>query len=155
MDKINTVLYFTGAVGAIGTMIICTIEDIRKKQIHLWHTGIFVVQNVILACCEKRECSFILAGLMVGVVFLGISLCTGEKIGRGDAFFIMGMGAFLGFYNTVWVVFIALLTVSVYGTGLVLAGRRYKWSCEIAFMPFLLVPYMGSTLFQVYGNWHT
>ncbi len=138
-----------GTAAALGSIFICTVEDWRRKSISVTYTAVFLAANMLLAYCQKLEITFVLAGFMVGVLFFLISLGTGEKIGKGDALFIMGIGVCFGFYQTLGVVFFALLMSSIYGVWMSLAKKRRPWSYEIAFIPFLWIPYTILLFLQI------
>lgn len=138
-----------GTAAALGSIFICTVEDWRRKSISVIYTAVFLAANMLLAYCQKLEITFVLAGFMVGVFFFLVSLGTGEKIGKGDALFIMGIGVCFGFYRTLGVVFLALLMSSIYGAWMSLAKKRRPWSCEIAFIPFLWIPYTILLFLQI------
>lgn len=142
-------LYVVGVAAALGSIFICTIEDWRQKNISVICTAIFLAANMLLAYCQKHEIAFMLTGFMVGVLFFLISLGTGEKIGKGDALFIMGIGVCFGFYQTLGVVFLALLMSSIYGVWMYFVKKSRSWSCEIAFIPFLWIPYTILLFLQI------
>lgn len=138
---------YVAAAMTIAALILCSVEDIFKKQIQLWKIGIFIFANLVLALCEKVGWKIILSGMLFGFIFMAVSICTKERIGKGDSFLIMGSGIYLGFGGTLVVVFAALLLASIYGV--ILMWKKKGWSYEIAFVPFLLVPYASAVILQL------
>ena len=134
----------------IGSMVLCMLEDIRKKQIHTAMIAVFIVSNGIMAWHEQREWTQMAAGAALGICFLLISICTGEKIGKGDALLVFGIGVYQGFWTALMIVFTAMLMACVYG--LFLLKKKKGWKYEIAFVPFLLVPYAAAVILQLCSN---
>lgn len=141
-------IHFATAAMAIISMVVCTVRDILKKRIYLGETGVFVVANLVLAWCEQIDWKSMILGMLLGVIFMVVSLCTKERVGKGDAILIMGAGIYLGFIEALIVVFTALLLASVYGCFLL--WKKKGWSCEMAFVPFLLIPYTGAVILQYF-----
>lgn len=138
------------AVITVTVLIVCSVEDISRKQIRLWETGIFIIANLILALCEQVGWRIIFSGIFLGFIFMVVSIYTKERIGKGDSLLIIGTGIYLGFGGTLTVVFAALLLASIYG--LILVWKRKGWSYEIAFVPFMLVPYTAAIIMQFCGK---
>lgn len=131
-------------------MIVFTVEDISRKQIHTVRLAVFILLNFILAWSNQTDWITIVAGAILGILFLIISICTKEKIGKGDAIIIGGIGIYLGFQAALMIVFVALLMICIYG--LFFVRKKNGWSCEIAFVPFLLVPYASAVILQLYNS---
>lgn len=143
-------LQVVAAALIMGLMIVCTVEDVKKKQIHVVKLIAFVVLNLFLAWCTQKEWKTMVAGGILGVFLFIISVCTKEKLGRGDAVIVGGMGVYLGFHTALMVIFIALLMVCIYG--LVLLCKKKSLSYEVAFVPFLMVPYVSAVVLQMSNN---
>lgn len=141
-------IQIAAVVIVIGTMTICMVEDLRGKQIHVVNLVAFVLANILMAWCNQNSWEMTAAGSTLGMLFWVISICTEEKIGRGDAVFIGGMGINLGFWSALTVVFLSLILVCLYG--LIFVKKRKGWSYEIAFVPFMLVPYASAVIYQLY-----
>ena len=139
------------AGGVIGSMALCMVEDIRKRQIHTAAIVGFIVLNGMMAWYEHQEWKQMAAGVVSGIAFLLISICTGEKIGKGDALLILGIGMHQGFWSALMIVFTAMLMVCVHG--LLLLKKKKGWKYEIAFVPFLLVPYAAAIILQVCSDY--
>lgn len=142
-------IHFAAAAMSIISMVVCTIRDIKRKQVGLGEMSLFMIANLILACCEAIECKNMILGMVLGVLFLLISIATRERVGKGDAILIMGAGIYLGFIELLVVVFVALLLAS--GYGFFLLWKKKGWSYEMAFVPFLLFPYTGAVILRFFG----
>lgn len=136
------------AVAVTAIMIVCTIEDICNKRIHTVWIAAFTGLNFFLAWYSKTDWKDMAAGLVMGIVLMVISICTDEKIGKGDAFIVAGMGVYLGFQTVLMIVFAALILVCLYGG--IFWRRKKGLAYEVAFIPFLLVPYVPAVLTQLY-----
>lgn len=132
---------------AITAMILCTVEDISRKKIRLWKLQMVIGANLILAWCGQVGWKSVLLGMVPGIIFMIISICTEEKLGKGDALLVMGAGICLGPGGILMVVFVALLLSS--GYGLLLLHRKKGKSYEMAFVPFMLFPYASAILFTI------
>lgn len=141
-------IQIAAALITVGIMAACAVEDLRRKEIQVMNLTVFVLMNVLMAWFNQNNWKVILVGSFLGMLFWGISICTEEKIGKGDAIFIGGIGIYLGFWLTLVVVFSALILVCLYG--LISMKKENGWSYEIAFVPFLLVPYASIVIFQLY-----
>lgn len=140
-------IQIAATVVVIVTMLVCMAEDIYRKQVHVVYLTVFVLANLIMAWCNQNSWKMTAAGSILGVLFLSISICTEEKIGKGDAVFIGGMGIYLGFWSALMVVFLALILVCLYS--LIFLKKKKGWSYEIAFVPFMLVPYAVVVVYQL------
>lgn len=135
------------ALITIGSMVVCMAEDICKKQIHTAVLVLFIMSSMLMAWYEQKEWTYIVAGTALGILFLLISICTHEKIGKGDAFLILGIGVYMGFWRALMIVFAAMFLVCIYG--LVLLKKKKGWKYEIAFVPFLTVSYILAAGLQI------
>ncbi|MDD7388464.1 MAG: prepilin peptidase [Lachnospiraceae bacterium] len=131
----------------IGSMIVCTVEDIRKKQIHMAAAEVFITASMMAAWYEQREWTYMASGAVLGLLFLLISICTHERIGKGDGFLILGTGVYMGFWASFMIVFAAMLLVCIYG--LFVIKKKRGWKYEIPFAPFLAASYIMAVILQV------
>lgn len=131
----------------IGSMAVCTVEDIWKKQIHMAAAGLFITASMMAAWYEQREWTYMASGAVLGVLFLVISICTHERIGKGDGFLILGTGMYMGFWASLMIVFTAMLLVSIYG--LFMLKKKRGWKYEIPFVPFLSASYIMAVILQL------
>ena len=134
---------------AIFCLTLCAVRDILQKQIYISEIIAFALINLILAWYEKIGWGAMVFGVLPGIVLFLVSVCSREKMGKGDAFLVMGAGIYLGIVKIFLVVFAALLLSSVYG--LFLLWKKKGWAYEIAFVPFLLVPYTGAVILSFFS----
>ncbi|MDO5410912.1 MAG: hypothetical protein Q4F21_10760 [Lachnospiraceae bacterium] len=142
------IVFLIASVSAAAVMAICVRGDLIVKQIRVEWIWVFIGINSMLAWCLHGNLKTSISGLALGILFWIISIGTAEKIGKGDAGMISGIGIYLGFWKTLAIVFTALLMASVYG--MVLLKQKKGWTCKMAFIPFLCIPYMIAVVFLLY-----
>lgn len=138
-------LLFTAAV-----MAVCTAQDVRKKKISANYVFLFIACNLFLAMMNKNGWKDMLTGMVPGISLFGISMVTRGKIGQGDALIVTGAGIYLGIWMTLLMFFCSLVLSCLYG-GYLLKKKR-GWSCQMAFLPFLFVPYGGILMLRICGG---
>ena len=89
----------------------------------------------------KYALASILGGVGVGVAMYIFSIISKEKIGKGDALLVMVTGLYLGFMNTVVLVWLSSVLAALVGLVLI---RKYdnKADKEMPFVPFILLAYL-------------
>ncbi|SDB01739.1 hypothetical protein [Eubacterium oxidoreducens] len=117
-------------------LVIASIQDLRWHSIHVAIPLVAGCAGVLLQIVCAKEAGFtIVSGIIVGMVFVGISLRTGGKIGLGDALMIMAAACYFSGERFLWLLMAA--------GGLSLVGfwilhlTKHKQR-EIPFLPFLL-----------------
>ena len=91
-------------------LFLAGIEDIRKKKIHI--LTIFAMGvTALLGCMLRQDYGWYgaLGGFLIGICVIGISIISGEQIGRGDGMVIAALGILCGVRNTLGIVCFALL----------------------------------------------
>ena len=128
------------------------IDDIRTKKVKVLEIVIFGLAGVLLNFIYKPHSFMSLAGgVMVGALLYVFSVLTKEKIGKGDALIIMVSGLYLGFMNTVILLWLSSLIAAV--SGLIVVKRNSSTKdVEIPFVPFLLVGYIGLHVISALGG---
>lgn len=84
----------------------------------------------------------LIGGLLIGILLLGISYITRQRIGVGDGLLIMILGVYLGF-EVIGVVLLYALTLSAIWSVLLLIIKKVNRHYEVAFIPFIFVSYIG------------
>ncbi len=84
----------------------------------------------------------IVIGLVIGILFIGISRCTREAIGYGDSLILLILGGCLGGLR------VCVLVMTAFGVASMLSAVkliRRKWNRRFSFpfVPFLLIAYVG------------
>lgn len=79
---------------------------------------------------------FVLGGFLYGVSALYYALKKIEGLGGGDIKYMAGVGALLGWYQAVHIVFIGSIVGAIFGVILLLGFKKNRYTA-IAFGPFL------------------
>ncbi len=129
-------------IGMVGMLGICSIEDLWKRQVHLVVISIFGIIGVILHFYNGKQTALdMCGGMLIGIVLYIISLLSGGKIGKGDAYLVTSMGVYLGFWNNMTVLWMATIMAAAFGIILLLFLEKKKEE-SLPFVPFLLVSYL-------------
>ena len=124
-------------------MIILAVMDIKRRQVHLG----FLLSGII---CERTvSTGEIIAGILAGAFFLLISKLTKESFGYGDSILIVIMGAFLGFWSLMSVLFMAFFMAGLFSVIMLLKTKFHKKS-KFPFIPFLMAAYAGGIILNGY-----
>lgn len=118
-------------------MAICTVTDIRKKEIPV---TVIILSGLALLCymifAGRKEWTDILYSLIPGMFLLMLSYCTRECIGYGDGLVVLVMGICMGLGICMAAVAVGL-TISAICVGALLAFRKVGGKSRIPFVPFL------------------
>lgn len=119
---------------------ICTVFDIRKKEIPLILAGAGMTAAVGFTIWRIENGSIytaqILLSLLPGLFFLLVSWCTKEKVGYGDGILLLITGLMVGFYLCFTGLCISLFLSAFFGVLLLFLHKARKNS-RIPFVPFL------------------
>lgn len=133
--------------GLVSLFGLTSFDDIRTKQVRVLEIIIFAVFGIILNIYYRtNSLTSIMGGLMIGGVIYLFSIVSKEKIGKGDALIIMVSGLYLGFFDTLILLWLASVFAAVFG-GIYMLAHKNKGDIELPFVPFLLLGYM--TMFSV------
>lgn len=130
------------ALGLVCLYGITAFDDYRTKHIKLMELIIFAVIGICFDIVyTKYALASILGGVGVGVAMYIFSIMSKEKIGKGDALLVMVTGLYLGFMNTVVLVWLSSVLAALVGLVLI---RKYdnKTDKEMPFVPFILLAYL-------------
>lgn len=134
------------SLGLIGMLSICSIQDLKEKQISIWPILIFGVLGEIMNLVDGKI--NVKEGLMcfgVGIILYLYSVLSEEKIGKGDAA-VMGItGVYAGFWAALGVLWIASIMALAVGL-IVLKVKKETLKYELPFIPFILVGYITMLL---------
>lgn len=125
-------------VCVISFLGLCSIDDIRTREIRIIEALIFGLLGVIIQAATGVEWTRVVTGLMVGGVIYLFSCMTNEEIGKGDAILIMIIGLYLGFFRALAALWFSSILVGIDGLYLILVKKK-KLSYEVPFAPFLLI----------------
>ncbi len=127
----GTVLIFLG---------ICTVFDIRKKEIPLILAGAGTMAAVGFTVWRIGNGTIfavqILLSLLPGIFFLVTGWCTKEKVGYGDGILLSITGLMVGFERCFTGLCISLFLSAFFGVLLLFLHKAQKNS-RIPFVPFL------------------
>lgn len=128
------------------------VDDIRTKKVRNLEIIVFGIIGIVIDFVLKPySLESILGGVAVGVVMYLFSVMTKEKIGKGDAWIVMVSGLYLGFIDTLMVVWLASILAVIYGL-VATQGHEDGMDMEMPFVPFLLVSFlMEFTIGQLGG----
>ena len=123
-------------------MLVCSFEDLRKKEIALWKIGLCGVVSLFRVAMQIRggnaDYIAMLLALLPGAFLLGISFVTREGIGYGDGLLMLSIGPGVGLVTLVTGMFIAFFASSIFSAGLLLT-KKVKRNHRIPFIPFLTI----------------
>ena len=121
-------------------LCICTVFDIRKKEIPLILAGSGMAAAVGFTIWQIGNrtvfAAQILSALLPGLFFLLVSWCTKEKVGYGDGILLLITGLMTGFNQCLTGLCISLFLSAFFGV-LLLFLHKAKKSSRIPFVPFL------------------
>ena len=118
-------------------MAVCSIIDIKKKEIPLPLIGFFAAAAV--ACSVVFGAGgweAFLFSLIPGSCLLLLGLCTRESIGYGDGLLVLVLGIILGPEKCLMTVGTGLAASSIYALAL-LVCRKADGRSRLPFVPFL------------------
>lgn len=131
---------------AIIFIIICSICDIRKKEVPVLLIGAFgVLSLIVTAIIQETDLFSFLYSLIPGASMLALGLCTRESIGYGDGFVVLVLGILLGFEKCIFAVFAGFLLSTVGGLVLLIL-QKVSGKSQIPFIPFLAAG-LGAAIF--------
>lgn len=123
-------------------MIICAVIDIKKKEIPVW---VFVILGITALAGsiwhEDYDLYRAAAGVVPGVLLLGMARITEQSIGYGDGIVLAEIGCMTGAGVCMLVLAGALALAGVFSMGMLVikkVDRKYK----IPFIPFLTTAYL-------------
>lgn len=131
-------------------MIILAVMDIKKRQVHLGFLLSGIIWGILAGMCERKVLAGeIIAGAVVGVLFILLSKLTKESFGYGDSILIVIMGVFLGFWNLIAVLFISFFLAALFSI-IMLLKTKFNKKSKFPFIPFLMASYAGGMILNGY-----
>ncbi len=123
-------------------LMICSVTDIRSKELKPAVLILFGAAGLILYYLFRPVSLFEeMAGIIIGLFFIGLYLLTDEKIGLGDGLLITVTGIYLGGRENALLIMTAMVLSAVFSIILLLskkAGRKTKF----AFVPFVFLSFI-------------
>lgn len=130
-----------------GWLFICSIQDVKRKQIHIallcigMVTVMFGAMFFIDISIKNR-----LMGFLPGGLLLGLNLITKNQIGIADGIIVCIIGGALGFYISSGILLFALFLSAIISLILIVL-KKVKRKTTIPFIPFLFAGYVGVLVF--------
>ena len=115
-----------------------TVQDVRRKRLRVLDLCLLFAVIVLYLLSVGRGISVILTGIIPGVAMYGVSICSREQVGKGDAILIFLLGLLFGLKRVVELLLLTFLFVFCYSVVLFIKGHGNRKK-EIAFVPFLLM----------------
>ncbi|MDD5935925.1 MAG: prepilin peptidase [Clostridiales bacterium] len=139
--------YF-GMIGLFLLLLLCTIEDIRKKKIIIWHLLLvvpFLIVDIIFNTIVTCNLSWIerLCGLGIGMIFMVLSKLTKGQVGMGDGYLIAVFGIMLGAWRNLEIITYSFLASAVISI-ILLSFFHFGKKRTIPFIPFLFFGFLCS-----------
>lgn len=130
-------------------LLVLSVQDFRERMI----SGVFLAVGAMAAVgsqiiwnrCSVLEC---IGGLLIGLLFIGISRLTREGLGYGDSILITILGIYIGVWNLMYVLLIAFLLSAICAVLILIKFCFYRKKA-LPFIPFLTVGYMSFILLEV------
>lgn len=130
-------------------LLVLSVQDFRERMISgmLLAVGAAaaVGSQIIWNRYSVWEC---IGGLLIGLLFIGISRLTRESLGYGDSILITILGIYIGVWNLMYVLLIAFLLSAICAV-LILIKFCFHRKKALPFIPFLTVGYMSFVLLEV------
>lgn len=131
-----------------GILFAESIVDIKRKKVHVSGAILLAVMGIIMLFVEQRfSVITFLMSESVGIILYMISVLTEEKLGRGDAIYVLALGTLLDIREMMLVCMISFCLASFVGI-LLLILKKVEKQHKLAYLPFLTAGY----LFYTIGN---
>ena len=117
----------------LGMLGICSIEDIRKKEIQSVRVLCFGIGGILLHLWQRNQSLYSMLG--------GIAVGAAVIIGIGDGLVLCVAGIYIGGINTMRLLLTGLFLSSLYALALLFMHRKRRKD-TIPFIPFLLAAYL-------------
>ncbi len=124
-------------------LLMNTLSDLKKRKIVLWSLPIFLLLSF---WWNSMNLVSIVSAMLPGLFFLFISCLSRGAIGFGDGLVLLVLGLYSGFIECFALTVLALLLAGLWGGIALFRGRCGRHS-SIPWMPFLLIAYLGRTVF--------
>ena len=127
----------------LGMLGIESFQDIKKHRIGVWLICAFGSCGAICHMLhQKGEYQSLLGGMAIGLAMILVSVATQGKVGLGDGMVLFVTGIFLGFRKNLVLFTMSQALASVYALFLLVVRKKDR-NHEFAYLPFLLISYVG------------
>lgn len=123
-------------------LIICSVDDILRKTIHVKKLTIFTVM-VLLFTPFRTDISIVecITGIMIGLFIVLISKITKGQIGIGDGLILCVTGLGLGLWKNLEMLCYAFTFAAIFSMILLVRDMKNR-KRKIPFVPFLFLGYV-------------
>ena len=119
-----------------------SLKDLRSRTISIISIVGFGIAGILWAfAAGDINWIKLLAGLVPGLVLLGISLLSPQAVGCGDGLALLVVGIYCGFSQALASLFWGLLFSAASGI-ILLITKKGKKETEIPFIPFLMIGFL-------------
>jgi leader peptidase (prepilin peptidase)/N-methyltransferase len=116
-------------------------RDLRHKTIGVIPVAFLGAFNTVMAVYAGSKALTIVLGLLPGIFAILVSLITNGKMGLGDGLLLMALGPAYGWYGTLGIWLVALLTGALTGICLMIF-KKANIKTALAFVPFIFVGFV-------------
>ena len=131
--------------GTLLFLLFSSFLDIRKREISIPVTLLFVLAGVVYSVRTGRTMTDYLIPLGIGILILGGSVLTRGQVGMGDGWMLLALGCMLRMECYIQMACIGMLLAAAYSGVLMLVFRKNR-KTEIPLVPFLLLGYVGGMI---------
>ncbi len=126
-------------IAAVAVMTVLSIYDIRSRRIPVAGFAILFIMSVLYRMATDGSNVYIpdlVWGIVPGLLMMGLSLVTEQKVGTGDGILILILGLGMGPVRCVYVLAGAMVLCCVF-CGVLLLIHRAGRNTQIPFVPFI------------------
>lgn len=145
----NENLLFARSMVLLVGLTFSGVEDLRNREVHSLPVLLMGVVGALLSFLggDWKDWTVVLR-FCPGTFALLFAWVTGECIGYGDAWVLLGLGCFLSLAEIVNLCMVAVTLAGLVAAFLLLVKQRGR-KTQIPFVPFLLLGYMVLLLLQI------
>lgn len=126
----------------LGILAGMSVMDIKVRKIPILMLVTGIVAAIIYQVVFRTEnLMIVIGGMAIGVFFFLVSMITGENIGYGDCFGILGLGIYLGIWKLLEVLAGTFFLLTC-GAMVALLRKKMSKKCALPFFPFLAAGYL-------------
>lgn len=127
-------------------LVVMSVKDIREHKVSvamLGLSGTLAGMSILLELIMKGSLAWQshIAGLIMGMLFLGMSWLTREALGYGDSCLLCILGIYLGGWTMLEVLIMTWLYTAVLA-GISLVRKRFRKKTVIPMVPCILAGYV-------------
>ena len=124
-------------------LVMLSYSDWKTKRVPAWLLGLTMLAAILsLIFASDVSAWETIGGILVGLLFFGVSKWTREALGYGDSWLILSLGICKGAVSLLEILFFASLFVSLFSM-LYCIGRGWSRKRTFPYIPFITVAYLG------------